>query len=116
MATAAQLAQISAYQRNKQTLDQTRAQEISDYTANLSIQDANGNFLNPVNMYKNPDGGPSIGAITDDGWNELGKIENGKFVHQDKLLGLLNTSATATSYTDINTGKTVTNVNHTITS
>ena len=106
MATAAQLAQISAYQRNKQTLDQTRAQEISDYTANLSIQDANGNFLNPVNMYKNPDGGPSIGAITDDGWNELGKIENGKFVHQDKLLGLLNTSATATSYTDINTGKT----------
>lgn len=108
MASAAQLAQISAYQRNRKTLDQTNAQETSDFSANISLQKEDGSFINPVNMFKNPDGGPSIGAITEDGWGELGRIDSktGKFVHEDKILKILNSSNIASSYTDINTNET----------
>ena len=108
MASAAQIAQISAYQRNRKTLDQTNAQETSDFSANISLQKEDGSYINPVNMYRNPDGGPSIGAITDEGWGELGRVdkETGKFVHEDKILKILNSSNIASSYTDISTNKT----------
>jgi len=108
MATAAQIAQISAYQRNRKSLDQTNAQETSDFSANISLKKEDGSFINPVNMYRNPDGGPSIGAITDEGWGELGRTDSktGKFIHEAKILKILNSSNIASSYTDINTNKT----------